>query len=40
MEAVMARHLTLCHYTMIDVPPPDLVSLAARTGFSAVSLML
>ena len=36
----MTRHLALCHYTMIDVEPPDLVSVAARTGFSAVSLML
>jgi sugar phosphate isomerase/epimerase len=32
--------LALCHYTMIEVPPPDLVTLAAGAGFDAVSLMV
>ena len=36
----MARPLALCHYSMIEVEPPDLVELAAGAGFSAVSLML
>ncbi|MGD9793594.1 MAG: sugar phosphate isomerase/epimerase family protein [Acidimicrobiia bacterium] len=36
----MPHPLALCHYTMIDVAPPDLVTLAAEVGFDAVSLML
>ena len=40
-QAVAARRpLALCHYTMIEVPPPEFVDLAARNGFAAVSLML
>jgi sugar phosphate isomerase/epimerase len=36
----MSHPLALCHYTMIEVAPPDLVELASAVGFAAVSLML
>jgi sugar phosphate isomerase/epimerase len=36
----MGHPLALCHYTMIDVDPADLVTLASRIGFAGVSLML
>ena len=35
-----ARPLTLCHFTAVEVEPPDFVDLAARAGFAAVSLMI
>lgn len=36
----MTRLLSLAHLTAIDLPPPDLVRLAAATGFDAVGLRL
>lgn len=36
----MTHPLALCHYTMVDVAPPDFVALADEAGFDAVSLML
>ncbi|MET0378232.1 MAG: hypothetical protein ABW049_04495 [Spongiibacteraceae bacterium] len=32
--------LSLCHYTISEVPPPELVEIAAATGFESISLML
>ena len=34
------RPLGLAHFTVLDVPPPELVVLAARTGWDAVGLRL
>lgn len=34
------RPVALCHFSMIEVEPPDLVTIAADAGFSHVSLML
>ncbi|TVZ02397.1 sugar phosphate isomerase/epimerase [Trebonia kvetii] len=34
------RPLMLCHFTAVEVEPPDFVDLAARAGFAAVSLMI
>ena len=34
------RLLVLCHFTAVDLDPPDFVALAARAGFTAVNLML
>ncbi len=36
----MTRALWLCHFTVVDAPPPTLIEIAARAGFTAVSLML
>jgi sugar phosphate isomerase/epimerase len=36
----VTREFGLCHYTMIDVPPPEFVNLASSARFVAVSLML
>jgi sugar phosphate isomerase/epimerase len=36
----MSRELALCHFSMIEVEPPELVTIAAESGFSHVSLML
>ena len=35
-----SRPLALCHYTMVELEPPELVDVAARAGFAAVSLMV
>lgn len=40
METSVSRPLTLCHFTAVEVEPPDFVDLAARAGFAAVSLMI
>jgi sugar phosphate isomerase/epimerase len=40
METPAPRPLTLCHFTAVEVEPPDFVDLAARAGFAAVSLMI
>ena len=40
METPASRPLTLCHFTAVEVEPPDFVDLAARAGFAAVSLMI
>ncbi|EDP64213.1 Xylose isomerase domain protein TIM barrel [alpha proteobacterium BAL199] len=34
------RPLGLAHFTVLEVPPPELVSLAARIGYSAIGLRL
>lgn len=34
------RPVALCHFSMIEVDPPQLVTIAADAGFSHVSLML
>jgi sugar phosphate isomerase/epimerase len=34
------REVGLDHLTMLDVPPPDLVSLAAQAGFASVGLRI
>ena len=36
----MTRSLSLAHLTAIDLPPPELVRVAARVGFDAVGLRL
>jgi sugar phosphate isomerase/epimerase len=36
----MTRPLVLCHFSLVEIAPPELVTVAARAGFSAVSLML
>lgn len=40
METPASRPLTLCHFTAVEVEPPDFIDLAARAGFAAVSLMI
>src|SRR5579862_3245235 len=40
METLAPRPLVLCHFTAVEVEPPDFVDLAARAGFAAVSLMV
>jgi sugar phosphate isomerase/epimerase len=40
MDTPASRPLTLCHFTAVEVEPPDFVDLAARAGFAAVSLMI
>jgi sugar phosphate isomerase/epimerase len=36
----MSRLLALCHFTAVELEPPAFVDVAARAGFTAVSLML
>lgn len=36
----MARLLSLAHLTCVTLPPPELISVAARAGFDAVGLRL
>ena len=40
MNLTKTPPLGLAHFTAIDVPPLELVSLAARTGYSAIGLRL
>lgn len=40
MGTVRRRSLGIAHFTAIDVPPLDLVTLAARSGFVSVGLRL
>lgn len=40
MEPPAPRSITLCHFTAVEIEPPDFVDLAARAGFAAVSLMI
>ena len=40
MDSSAPRPLTLCHFTAVEVEPPDFVDLAARAGFAAASLMI
>jgi sugar phosphate isomerase/epimerase len=35
-----SRKFALCHYTMIELTPPDFVELASDVGFGGVSLMI
>lgn len=40
MDLARTPPLGLAHFTCIEVPPPDLVGLAARAGYAAVGLRL
>lgn len=40
MDLVNTQSLGIAHFTVIDVPPVELVSLAAKVGFSAIGLRL
>ncbi|HEX3715805.1 MAG TPA: TIM barrel protein [Trebonia sp.] len=39
-DQLAPRPFGLCHYTMIELDPPAFVDVAARAGFTAVSLMV
>ena len=40
MDVAGRRPLGLAHFTAIEVPPPDLVTLAAKSGYASIGLRL